>query len=75
MRYYGLRRHLPKLQIKRAWNVCRYTFTASALRWGIFGQNNQIIEELLCGGKLVELEYEGNRYYMRKLPSRREDEK
>ena len=33
------------------------------------------IEELLREGKLVELEYEGNRYYMRKLPSRREDEK
>jgi hypothetical protein len=33
------------------------------------------IEELLRQGKLIELEYEGNRYYMRKLPSRREDEK
>jgi wyosine [tRNA(Phe)-imidazoG37] synthetase (radical SAM superfamily) len=35
----------------------------------------RFIEELLREGKLVELEYEGNRYYMRKLPSRREDEK
>jgi wyosine [tRNA(Phe)-imidazoG37] synthetase (radical SAM superfamily) len=33
------------------------------------------IDELLREGKLVELEYEGNRYYMRKLLSRREDEK
>ena len=33
------------------------------------------IEKLLREGKLVELEYERNRYYMRKLPSRREDEK
>jgi wyosine [tRNA(Phe)-imidazoG37] synthetase (radical SAM superfamily) len=31
----------------------------------------RFIEELLREGKLVELEYEGNRYYMRKLPSRR----
>ncbi|MGQ9642129.1 MAG: radical SAM protein, partial [Candidatus Bathycorpusculaceae bacterium] len=30
----------------------------------------RFIEELLREGKLVELEYEGNRYYMRKLPSR-----
>jgi wyosine [tRNA(Phe)-imidazoG37] synthetase (radical SAM superfamily) len=35
----------------------------------------RFIEDLLREGKLVELEYEGNRYYMRKLPSRREDEK
>jgi wyosine [tRNA(Phe)-imidazoG37] synthetase (radical SAM superfamily) len=35
----------------------------------------RLIEELLREGKLLELEYEGNRYYMRKLPSRREDEK
>jgi wyosine [tRNA(Phe)-imidazoG37] synthetase (radical SAM superfamily) len=35
----------------------------------------RFIEEFLREGKLVELEYEGNRYYMRKLPSRREDEK
>ncbi len=27
----------------------------------------QIIEELLADDKLVKLEYEGNRYYMRKL--------
>ena len=27
----------------------------------------QMIEGLLCEGKLVELEFEGNRYYMRKL--------
>jgi wyosine [tRNA(Phe)-imidazoG37] synthetase (radical SAM superfamily) len=33
------------------------------------------IEKLLREDKLVELEYEGNRYYMRKLLSRREDEK
>jgi len=35
----------------------------------------RFIEGLLREGKLVELEYEGNRYYMRKLSSRREDEK
>jgi wyosine [tRNA(Phe)-imidazoG37] synthetase (radical SAM superfamily) len=35
----------------------------------------RFIEELLREGKLLELEYEGNRYYMRKLPSRREEEK
>jgi wyosine [tRNA(Phe)-imidazoG37] synthetase (radical SAM superfamily) len=29
----------------------------------------QVIEKLLCGNKLVELEYEGNTYYMRKLSS------
>jgi wyosine [tRNA(Phe)-imidazoG37] synthetase (radical SAM superfamily) len=29
----------------------------------------QIIETLLAEGKLVQLEYEGNKYYMRKLPS------
>ena len=29
----------------------------------------QVIEKLLCENKLVELEYEGNTYYMRKLPS------
>jgi wyosine [tRNA(Phe)-imidazoG37] synthetase (radical SAM superfamily) len=34
-----------------------------------------LVEELLREGKFAELEYEGNRYYMRKLPSRREDEK
>jgi wyosine [tRNA(Phe)-imidazoG37] synthetase (radical SAM superfamily) len=34
----------------------------------------QIIEKLLAADKLVELEYEGNRYYMRKLQSRRDDE-
>jgi wyosine [tRNA(Phe)-imidazoG37] synthetase (radical SAM superfamily) len=32
----------------------------------------RLIEELLREGKLVELEYEGNRYYMRKLQSRGE---
>jgi wyosine [tRNA(Phe)-imidazoG37] synthetase (radical SAM superfamily) len=31
----------------------------------------RLIEELLLEGRLVELEYQGNRYYMRKLPSRR----
>jgi wyosine [tRNA(Phe)-imidazoG37] synthetase (radical SAM superfamily) len=31
----------------------------------------QIIESLLATGELVELEYEENRYYMRKLPGRR----
>jgi wyosine [tRNA(Phe)-imidazoG37] synthetase (radical SAM superfamily) len=35
----------------------------------------QIIEKLLAAAKLVELEYEGNRYYMRKLLSRRGNEK
>ena len=30
----------------------------------------QIIEKLLKKGKLMELEYEGNSYYMRKLPTR-----
>jgi len=34
-----------------------------------------IIEKLLREGKLIELDYEGNRYYMRKLPSRRENKK
>jgi len=31
----------------------------------------RIIEKLLKENKLVELEYEGNKYYMRRLPSRR----
>jgi wyosine [tRNA(Phe)-imidazoG37] synthetase (radical SAM superfamily) len=35
----------------------------------------QIIEKLLAADKLVELEYEGNRYYMRKLLSKRGNEK
>ena len=30
----------------------------------------QIIKKLLCEGKLVELEYRGKKYYMRKLPSK-----
>jgi len=30
----------------------------------------QVIEKLLKEGKLIELEYEGNSYYMRKLPTR-----
>ena len=30
-----------------------------------------VIERLLSEDKLIELEYEGNRYYMRRLPSRR----
>jgi len=34
--------------------------------------NWQTIEKLLREGKLVELEYEGNTYYMRKLPDRTE---
>jgi wyosine [tRNA(Phe)-imidazoG37] synthetase (radical SAM superfamily) len=35
----------------------------------------QIIEKLLASDKLVELEYEGNRYYMRKLIRKERDEK
>jgi wyosine [tRNA(Phe)-imidazoG37] synthetase (radical SAM superfamily) len=35
----------------------------------------QVIERLLATGELVELDYEENRYYMRKLPSRRDNEK
>jgi wyosine [tRNA(Phe)-imidazoG37] synthetase (radical SAM superfamily) len=31
----------------------------------------RVIEKLLEEDKLIELEYEGNRYYMRRLPSRR----
>jgi len=31
----------------------------------------QIIEKLLCEGKLIELEYREKKYYMRKLPSKR----
>jgi len=31
-----------------------------------------VVEKLLGEDKLIELEYEGNRYYMRRLPSRRE---
>jgi len=34
----------------------------------------QIIEKLLAANKLIELEYEGNRYYMRKLQNRRKNE-
>jgi wyosine [tRNA(Phe)-imidazoG37] synthetase (radical SAM superfamily) len=34
----------------------------------------QIIKKLLREDRLVELEYEGNRYYMRKLQSRRDNE-
>jgi hypothetical protein len=30
----------------------------------------QIIEKLLHENKIIELEYEGNTYYMRKLPSK-----
>jgi len=30
----------------------------------------QIIENLLCENKLIELEYEGNTYYIRRLPSK-----
>ncbi len=33
-----------------------------------------VIEKLLEEDKLIELEYEGNRYYMRRLPSRRKVE-
>lgn len=33
--------------------------------------NWQVIEELLQKGKIIELEYEGNRYYMKKLSSKR----
>jgi wyosine [tRNA(Phe)-imidazoG37] synthetase (radical SAM superfamily) len=35
----------------------------------------QIIESLLATGELMELEYKENRYYMRKLPGRRGNEK
>jgi len=31
----------------------------------------QIIKKLLCEGKIIELEYKGKKYYMRKLPSKR----
>jgi wyosine [tRNA(Phe)-imidazoG37] synthetase (radical SAM superfamily) len=34
----------------------------------------QLIESLLATSELVELEYEGNKYYMRKLPNRRGNE-
>jgi len=34
------------------------------------GVDWRVIETLLQEGKLLELEYEGNKYYMRKLPSR-----
>ncbi len=34
------------------------------------GADCRVIETLLQEGKLIELEYEGNRYYMRKIPSR-----
>jgi wyosine [tRNA(Phe)-imidazoG37] synthetase (radical SAM superfamily) len=30
----------------------------------------QIIEKLLCENKIIELEYEGNTYYLRKLPGK-----
>ena len=33
------------------------------------------VEKLLSENKLVELEYEGNKYYMRRLPSRRKSDK
>lgn len=33
--------------------------------------NWRVIEKLLEADKLIELEYEGNKYYMRRLPSRR----
>jgi wyosine [tRNA(Phe)-imidazoG37] synthetase (radical SAM superfamily) len=36
--------------------------------------NWRVIEKLLEENKLIELEYEGNKYYMRKLPSRRKIE-
>jgi hypothetical protein len=32
--------------------------------------NWRVIERLLEEDKLIELEYEGNKYYMRRLPSR-----
>lgn len=31
----------------------------------------EVIERLIGEGKLVEMEYQGNRFYMRKLPTRR----
>ena len=34
------------------------------------GMEWRVIEVLLQEGELIRLEYEGNRYYMRKLPSR-----
>ena len=34
------------------------------------GVDWRVIETLIQEGKLIELEYEGNRYYMRKMPSR-----
>ena len=37
--------------------------------------NWQIIERLLADGELVELDYKKNKYYMRKLPGRRGNEK
>ena len=33
--------------------------------------NWHVVEKLLEENKLIELEYEGNKYYIRKLPSRR----
>jgi wyosine [tRNA(Phe)-imidazoG37] synthetase (radical SAM superfamily) len=35
--------------------------------------NWRVIEKLLEENRLIELEYEGNKYYMRKLPSRRKN--
>jgi hypothetical protein len=32
--------------------------------------NWRVIEKLLKENKLIELEYEGNKYYVRKLPGR-----
>ena len=33
----------------------------------------EVVEKLLDEGKLIELEYEGHRYYMRRIPSRIKD--
>jgi hypothetical protein len=34
------------------------------------GADWRVVEELLQQGRLVEIEYEGKKYYMRKLPVR-----
>jgi hypothetical protein len=31
------------------------------------GEDWQVVEELLRGGEIVKVEYEGNEYYMRKI--------
>jgi len=42
----------------------------------LFSKNNTdlgVLDKLLVEGKIVELRYEGDKYYMRKLPTRAED--